>query len=168
MLNTIHHHGLRLALVAFRTSPVESLYVEAGEPPLEQRRIKLSLQYITKLKATPSNPAYDCVFHPKNHQKYTRNTKTIAPLGIRMKHHLESSYTMLDEIYQNDDYNILPSELCSQTIDITLHLRQKMKLKIKITNKSYLNCIIIWNSKFFFYIYGRIQVWQLCFSVCFF
>ena len=59
MLNTIHHQGLRLALGAFRTSPVESLYVEAGELPLEERRIKLSLQYITKLKSTPSNPAYN-------------------------------------------------------------------------------------------------------------
>ena len=37
MLNTVHHQGLRLALGAFRTSPVESLYVEAGELPLEQR-----------------------------------------------------------------------------------------------------------------------------------
>ena len=61
MLNTVHHQGLRLALGAFRTSPVESLYVEAGELPLEQRRIKLALQYITKLKATPSNPAYNCI-----------------------------------------------------------------------------------------------------------
>ena len=31
MINTVHHQGLRLALGAFRTSPVESLYVEAGE-----------------------------------------------------------------------------------------------------------------------------------------
>ena len=60
MLNTVHHQGLRLALGAFRTSQVESLYVEASELPLEQRRIKLSLQYITKLKSTPSNPAYNC------------------------------------------------------------------------------------------------------------
>ena len=58
MLNTVHHQGLRLALGAFRTSPVESLYVEAGELPLEHRRIKLSLQYVTKLKSTPSNPAF--------------------------------------------------------------------------------------------------------------
>ena len=61
-LNTIHHQGLRLALGAFRTSPVESLYVEAGELPLEHRIIKLSLQYVTKLKSTPSNPAFNCVF----------------------------------------------------------------------------------------------------------
>ena len=59
MLNTIHHQGIRLALGAFRTSPVESLYVEAGELPLEERRIKLSLQYLTKLKSTPLNPAID-------------------------------------------------------------------------------------------------------------
>ena len=72
MLNTIHHQGLRLALGAFRTSPVESLYVEAGELPLEERRIKLSLQYITKLKSTPSNPAYKCVFEPEFVQKYLR------------------------------------------------------------------------------------------------
>ena len=50
MLDTIHHQGIRLALGAFRTSPVESLYVEAGELPLEHRRFKLSLQYVTKLK----------------------------------------------------------------------------------------------------------------------
>ena len=125
MLNTIHHQGLRLALGAFRTSPVESLYVEAGELPLEQRRIKLSLQYITKLKATPSNPAYDCVFHPDNQQKYERNIKAIAPLGIRMKHHLENCNIVLDEIYENDNYNIPPWELCTPTIDLTLHSTTK-------------------------------------------
>ena len=74
MLNTVHYQGLRLALGDFRTSPVESLYVEAGEPPLEHRRIKLSLQYVTKLKSTPSNPALNCVFRPEYEQKYMRNT----------------------------------------------------------------------------------------------
>ena len=33
-LDTIHHLGLRLALGAFRTSPVESLYAESNEPSL--------------------------------------------------------------------------------------------------------------------------------------
>ena len=33
-LDTVHHQGLRLALGAFQTSPVQSLYVEAEEPPL--------------------------------------------------------------------------------------------------------------------------------------
>ena len=45
LLDTVHHQGLRLSLGAFRTSPVESLYVEANEPSLENRRIKLGMQY---------------------------------------------------------------------------------------------------------------------------
>ena len=45
MLDTVHHQGLRLALGAFRTSPVTRLYVEADEPSLYLRREKLSLQY---------------------------------------------------------------------------------------------------------------------------
>ena len=34
LLDTVHHHGLRLSLLAFRASPVEVLYVEASKPSL--------------------------------------------------------------------------------------------------------------------------------------
>ena len=50
MLYPIHNQGLRLCLGAFRTSPVESVYVDAHEPSLGARRAKLSLQYATKIK----------------------------------------------------------------------------------------------------------------------
>ena len=59
MLDPIHNQGLRLALGAFRTSPVASLYVEADEPSLYSRREKLSLQYAIRLAANPSNPAHE-------------------------------------------------------------------------------------------------------------
>ena len=36
-LDTIHHQGLRLALGAFRTSPVESLYAESNKPSFYTR-----------------------------------------------------------------------------------------------------------------------------------
>jgi hypothetical protein len=45
MLDTILHQGKRLVLGAFPTTPVESLYAEAGEPSLHLRRKKLLLQY---------------------------------------------------------------------------------------------------------------------------
>ena len=57
--------GLRLALGAFRTSPVASLYVEADEPSLTSRREKLSLQYAIRLAENPSNPAHEVTFPPK-------------------------------------------------------------------------------------------------------
>ena len=71
-LDTIHHQGLRLALGAFRTSSVESLYAESNETSLYTRREKLSLQYTTKLAANPKNPAYNCVFNPKYERFFQR------------------------------------------------------------------------------------------------
>ena len=70
---------------AFRTSPVESLYVEANEPSLENRRIKLGMQYATKLKAYPSNPAYDYVLNPLYENVYDKQPNTIQPFGLPSK-----------------------------------------------------------------------------------
>ena len=75
-LNTIHHQGLRLALGAYSTS-IESLYTVADEPPLTLKREKLALQYSTKLKSCPSNPAYDCTFNSKYKQHFERKEKTM-------------------------------------------------------------------------------------------
>ena len=58
-LDTIHHRGLRIALGAFRTS-VTSLYSKALEMSLKNRRKKLSMNYVLKLKTFPNNPAYSC------------------------------------------------------------------------------------------------------------
>ena len=59
----------RLVLRAFRTSPIISLYTEVHEAPLQLRCEKLALQYYTKLKSCPSNPAYNCNFNPKYKKK---------------------------------------------------------------------------------------------------
>ena len=63
MLDPIHNQGLRLALEALRTSPVISLYVEAGEPSLYSRREKVCLKYTIRLAANPSNPAHEVTSH---------------------------------------------------------------------------------------------------------
>ena len=58
-LNNIHNSGLRLALGAFCTSPIVfSLYTEANEAPLEERRLKLSMHYYVKTHACIDNPAH--------------------------------------------------------------------------------------------------------------
>ena len=125
MLDTIHHQGLRLALGAFRTSPVESLYVEAGEVPLKHRRIKLSLQYVTKLRSSPSNPAYSCVFRPEYENKYLSHTKVIPPLGIRIKEHFKGCDILIDQINEDDIYDIPPWEISTPTVNLGLHSSSK-------------------------------------------
>ena len=79
-LDTIHHQGLRLALGAFRTSPIESVYAKSNELSLYVRREKLSLQYTTKLAATPQNPTYSCVLIPKYERFYNSKPMAIKPL----------------------------------------------------------------------------------------
>lgn len=89
-LNTVHHQGLRLSLGAFRTSPVESLLVLAQEPPLCLRRIKLSLQYLSKLAASPLNSAFEMVFNPEFKSRYDSRPTAIRPLGLRMDSYLNN------------------------------------------------------------------------------
>jgi ribonuclease HI len=84
VLNTVHHQGLRLALGAFRTSPVPSLYAESGEPPLSIRREKLALQYAAKLRSQPANPAHSSTFQPNCRVAFGNRLNVIPPFGIRL------------------------------------------------------------------------------------
>ena len=98
VLDPIANQGLRLCSGAFRTSPIESLQVETGEPSLETRRLKLSLQYYMKMKANPENPAYSCVVNPEYKRLFNNKPGTIPPLGIRLQPHLEDMEVELDAI----------------------------------------------------------------------
>ena len=68
-LDPIHHQGLHITLGAFRTSPAQSLYMEA--PSLASSGLKLSLNYVLKLKSLPES------------------VLKIPPLGIHILPHLE-------------------------------------------------------------------------------
>ncbi|GFQ86076.1 putative RNA-directed DNA polymerase from transposon X-element [Trichonephila clavata] len=63
ILDPVHHQGLRLCLGAFRTSPVESLYAEAYEPPLDLQRKYLCLNYFMKIQSIKTNTAYSYLFN---------------------------------------------------------------------------------------------------------
>ena len=54
LLDPIQNQGLRLSLGAIRTSPAQSLCVEANELPLHLRREKLALQFATEIAANPN------------------------------------------------------------------------------------------------------------------
>ena len=49
--------GLRICSGAFRTSPVESLYVDTHQLPLDLRREDLGLRYLMRFKCNPDNPS---------------------------------------------------------------------------------------------------------------
>ena len=68
---------------------IESLQVETGEPSLDTRQLKLSLQYYRKMKANPENQAYSCVVNPEFKSLFRKKPGTIPTLGIRLKPHLQ-------------------------------------------------------------------------------
>ncbi|MEE8152293.1 MAG: ribonuclease H family protein, partial [candidate division NC10 bacterium] len=92
MLNPVQNQGLRLCLGAFRTSPADSLAVEADEMPLALRREKLALQYATKVASNPDNPAYECIFHPNYVDLFEKKPSAIPTFGIR----IQENMSMLD------------------------------------------------------------------------
>ena len=111
ILDPIHHSGLRLALGAFRTSPTQSLYTEAQETSLHLRRLKLSLNYALKLKSMPDNPAYDCVFNPKEKLYFETHPKKAKPFSLRIEPHLTAAELPMERVEISDLPSTPPWEL---------------------------------------------------------
>ena len=110
-MDPIHHQGLRIALGAFRTSPVASLYAKAQEMSLKIRHKKLSLNKVLKLKTCPDNPAYSCVFEPLNSKLFEKSSLT-PPLGLRILPLFEDSKIDLDVV---DDTTVSDTAPWSQS-----------------------------------------------------
>ena len=97
-MDSIHTQSLRLALVAFRTSPVISLYAEANEPSLNLRRKKLSLQYYLKLKSNPDNRTHTEVFKPLFIEKFIEKEKVIPPFNLRCEANMNFIDVELEDV----------------------------------------------------------------------
>ena len=100
-LDSIHDAGLRLALGAFCTSPVSSMYTEANETPLEERRLKLSMHYYLKTRACTDNPAHYALheFDPTTRNLYLSKPNgkggmtrpPTQPVGLKLEEALTSA-----------------------------------------------------------------------------
>ena len=119
-LDSIHHLGLRLALGALPTSPVESIYVEANEAPLSLRREKLALQYFTKLQSCPSNPAFECTINPKYKELFARKDSAIPSFGIRMQSVLDNSIILNENVHETVIPEVPPWTLHQPRVNLDL------------------------------------------------
>ena len=81
MLDPVYNQGLRLCLGAFRTSPVESLYVDARTLSVGARHATLSLLYASKIKSLPKHATRDSVFDNGNGKPYLR-----VYIQLRIRH----------------------------------------------------------------------------------
>ena len=90
-LEPIQNQGLRICLGSFRTSQMQSLHVEANEPPLYLRFDVLCIQYALKLRSNPDSLANDVVFNPLYYDLYDKKPSAIKSFG----HHLEDDLSVV-------------------------------------------------------------------------
>ena len=140
-LDLIHHQGLRIALGAFCTSPAQSLYIEAHEPSLTTRRLKLSLNYVLKLKSLLENPAYSCVFEPENTKLFEASESKVPPLGIHIIPHLEKSKLNLNLVDDASPLDIIPWKLSVPVVCFDLTSFKKDTTNPEIYKQLYLQLI---------------------------
>ncbi|GBM74857.1 hypothetical protein AVEN_173922-1 [Araneus ventricosus] len=80
-LDTIHHSALRICSGAFRTSPVESLYVICHQLPLQLRRQKISALYFFRAQSVPRHPISQLTLPVSLHRLYSARPSHILPFS---------------------------------------------------------------------------------------
>jgi len=121
-LDRVQNAALRTCLGAFRTSPVASLHVEAGELPLELRRQQLCLQYVCKLRSNSCNPAFNSVFGTGFRRLFEARPNTIPTLSIRLNQSVVESEINLNSIAVNSTRFTPPCLLKTPGFQLFLHL----------------------------------------------
>jgi hypothetical protein len=120
IIEPVHNMGIRLATGAFRTSRLESLYAESGEPPLSLRRNLLLCGYAAKLATQPRHSAYDAIFCPALCCRYELNTRAPRPADVRLHQLLQQLNIRLPHIIPCRLSRIPPWEIIRPTYDLRL------------------------------------------------
>ena len=121
-LDPVHTQGLRLALGAFRSSPVESLYVETGIPSLSYRRSRLSLNYFARLHQFSINK----IIVPNSLlSAFTPPSRLPTPFYTQMQHLLSQSSLPTLNVLSITTYSfppwLLPSSfVCPSVFNTTI------------------------------------------------
>jgi ribonuclease HI len=89
-LNTIHHSALRLCSGAFRTSPIDSLYVDCNEAPLQIRRDILSIHYYFRVSSNIDHPLKSHNINPYLTRLLQARPSSIPPFHYRVENILNS------------------------------------------------------------------------------
>lgn len=101
MLNSIHSAGIRMAIGAYRSSPILSILAEANEEPLWIRRRKLCFTYAAKLSHSVNNPVKDNIFSNRYDDVYNSKKSYPKPLYRRLNAYFNDiSFTMPKNLFQ--------------------------------------------------------------------
>ena len=126
-LNVVQNQALRVCLGAFRTSPIPSLHVEAGELPMNMRCKKLALQFALRICSNPENPAFDALFDFQCEHFYTSRPNAIRSPALRIRDDFNRICLNTENVAKYSVITVPPWKLLRPNIDITLTEHEKSK-----------------------------------------
>ena len=77
-LDIIANDCMRIATVALKTSPIQSLQTITNEKPLALRRKELTIKYYFKMRAQPGNPVHTVAVTPRQELLFQNIPPTLA------------------------------------------------------------------------------------------
>ena len=106
-LDSIHNAVLRLALGAFCTNSVSSIYEEASEAPLEEHRWMLSMHYYLWTRACTDNPAHHALHEcgpttrhlPTSNERRGMVRPPTQPVGLKLEKATTFAEISMDLVY---------------------------------------------------------------------
>ena len=131
-LDVAHNMGLRLCSGAFRTSPIESLYVDTNELPLDLRREELGLRYIMRIKSAHKNPSRDIL--EKTNSKPYKGKRCSKPFHVRLNEEVQENSIKEQKIDEIDHPEIPPwfipnPKICEKEISKKNESQEEIKAK---------------------------------------
>ena len=118
--------------------------------------IKLTLNYVLKLKSLPENPAYSCVFESENTKLFEESESKVLPLGIRILPHLEKSKLNLNLVDDDPLLDIVPWKLSIPAVCFDLTSFKKATTNQEIYKQLSLRSIA--RELVHSYTWGRLQI----------
>jgi hypothetical protein len=152
--NPVHNSGIRIATGALRSSssPIPSLLVESGVSPLQLRRSKLAMSYVTKIASCPANPCYSLLFSNNiDANAYPPNKP--RPLSLRVRKSSLFSRTIHNSEFAPYSKFFPPWPIATPVIDNALSFEKKENVSP-----------VVFQQRFQELVQSKYQDFTLCFT----
>ena len=128
-LDSLHHACIRVATGAFRTSRRSSLLVDAGEVPLDLRRKRLALRYISKVRQEPGHPVFSWLFDQSLVEYFqTARQNSSQALCTRVHGWLEGTDIDIDNLATRRISSVEPWRMATLSCDLELLQHSKSSI----------------------------------------
>ena len=106
-LDVVHNMGLRICSGAFKTLPIESIYLDTEHMPLDLRRKELGLHYLMRIKSVPKNLSLQVLKDDTSSQRF-RGSRSSKPFQVWLSEGVADTNLKSQRIHKVEHCEIPP------------------------------------------------------------